>query len=138
MFFRWDRGLNHDAHEWLGWALLLGALAHVSANFSNFKKHLVGKLGKSIIAASLLVLGLSFISLPEEDRGPGWAPPVVAMARMPIPNLALVAEISEEEVRNRLATIDPAALLVNSIQELVGHDLRAQVRALNTIFPDRE
>lgn len=138
MFFHLDRGLNHDAHEWMGWAMLVGVGAHVTANFSNFKKHLNTKTGRSIIASCLLVLGLSFISPPQEDRGPGWAPPVVALGKMQLAKLALVAQMSEDEVRIRLAAIDPAAHSVDSIRELVGHDLRAQVRALNTIFPDEE
>lgn len=138
MFFHLDRGLNHDAHEWLGWAMVVGVGAHVTANFSSFKNHLNSKTGRSIIAACILVLGLSFISPPEEDRGPGWAPPVVALAKLPFAKLALVAEMSEEEVRTRLASIDPAAHSVDSIQQLVGHNLRAQVRALNAIFPDED
>lgn len=138
MFFHLDRGLNHDAHEWLGWGMLIGVGAHVTANFSNFKKHLNTKIGRSIIASCLIVLGLSFISPSQEDRGPGWAPPVVALGKMPLAKLALVAEMTEEEVRTRLSVIDPGAHSVNSIQELVGHDLRAQVTALNTIFPDEE
>lgn len=138
MFFHLDRGLNHEAHEWLGWAMVLGVTAHISANFSGFKKHLNNKTGQSIIAACLLVLGLSFISLPKEDKGPGWAPPVVALGKMPLSKLALVAEMTEEDIRNRLASIDPAAHSVDSIQQLVGHNLRAQIRALNAIFPDEE
>ena len=136
MFFHLDRGLNHDAHEWLGWGMVLGVAAHVTANFSNLKKHLSGRLGLTIFSACLLILGLSFISPPEEEKGPGWAPPVVALARMPIAKLAIVAEMTEEEVRERLARIDPAGKTAESIQDLMGHNLRAQVRALNAIFPD--
>lgn len=52
--------------------------------------------------------------------------------------LAIVAEMTEEEVRERLARIDPAGKNAESIQDLMGHNLRAQVRALNAIFPDEE
>ena len=138
MFFHLDRGLNQDVHQWLGWGMVLGVAAHVSANFSNLKKHLSGRLGLRIFSACLFILGLSFISPPEEEKGPGWAPPVVALARMPIAKLAIVAELTEEEVRERLARIDPAGKTAKSVQDLMGHNLRAQVRALNAIFPDEE
>ena len=38
MFFHLDRGLNHFAHEWIGWILLLGVACHITANFSGFSK----------------------------------------------------------------------------------------------------
>lgn len=138
MFFHLDRGLNHDAHEWLGWAMIAGVGTHIIANFSSLKNHLRTTSGRAIIGASLLVLGLSFISPDKDDKGPGWAPPVVALARLPIKQLSVVANMPESEIRNRLATFDPAAHSVDSIQQLVGPNLRAQVSALNLIFPDEE
>jgi len=140
MFFHLDRGLNHDAHEWLGWALLIGASAHVYSNFPAFKMHLTGRLGIVIVGCSLAILGLSFISPNEAEnkKGPGWAPPVVAMARMPINDLALVAKMPEAELRARLMMYNSAAKTVNSIEELAGHNLREQVRALNYLFPDEQ
>lgn len=138
MFFHLDRGLNHDAHEWLGWVMIAGVGTHITANFSSIKNHLSSTSGRAIIGASLLLLGLIFISPPKEDKGPGWAPPVVALVKLPIKQLAVVANMSENDIRNRLATIYPAAHAVDSIQQLVGNNLRAQVIALNSIFPDEE
>lgn len=138
MFFHLDSGLNHDAHEWLGWAMIAGVGAHITANFSNLRNHLNSNSGRAIIGASLLLLGLSFISPQKDEKGPEWAPPVIALAKLPIKELAIVARMPENEIRNRLSTIDPTAHSADSIQQLVGHNLRAQVIALNTIFPDEE
>jgi hypothetical protein len=139
MFFHLDRGLNHLAHEWLGWLLIFGVLCHVTANFLGFKKHIRGNLGKAVIAAFLLILGLSFIQPEERKKPPGWAQPVKALAFMPLKELAFVAKMSVEEVRERLTDdgLNPVSD-DQSIKDLVGHNLRQQVKALNAIFPDEE
>jgi len=138
MFFHLDRGLNHDAHEWLGWALLFGAGAHIYSNFPAFKRHLSGRIGKILVGCSIVILGLSFVSPGETEnkKGPGWAPPVIAMARMPFKDLAQVARMTETELRARLMEFKSEAKTVNSIEELAGQSLREQVRALNYLFPD--
>ena len=41
MFFHLDSGLNKTAHEWLGWAMILGVVAHVMLNWKAFKRHFV-------------------------------------------------------------------------------------------------
>jgi hypothetical protein len=139
MFFHLDRGLNHLAHEWLGWLLVFGVLCHVTANFLGFKKHITGNLGKAVIVAFLLILGLSFIQPEERKKPPGWAQPVKALAFMPLNELAIVAKMSVKEVRERLT--DDGLTPVSdeqSIKDLVGHNLRQQVKALNAIFPDAD
>jgi Domain of unknown function (DUF4405) len=139
MFFHLDRGLNHLAHEWLGWVLVVGVGCHITANFLGFKKHISGGLGKAVIVAFLLILALSFIQPEERKRPPGWAQPVKALAFMPLKELAIVAKMSVEEVRERLTEdgLNPTSN-EQSIKDLVGHNLRRQVGALNAIFPDEE
>jgi hypothetical protein len=139
MFFHLDRGLNHLAHEWIGWLLVIGVFCHVTANFLGFKKHISGGLGKAVIVAFLLVLTFSFIQPEERKRPPGWAQPVKALAFMPLKELAIVAKMSVEEVRERLTEdgLNPTSD-EQSIKDLVGHNLRRQVGALNAIFPDEE
>jgi Domain of unknown function (DUF4405) len=137
MFFHFDRGLNHLAHEWIGWLLVLGVTCHVTANYLGFKKHLSGHLGKSVIFVFILVLGLSFIQPEERKRPPGWAQPVKALAFLPFNELASVAKLSVDEVRERLTEsgLNPTSN-DQSIKDLVGHNLRKQVAALNAIFPE--
>jgi hypothetical protein len=140
MFFHLDRGLNHEAHEWIGWALLIGATAHIYSNFLAFRRHLSGRLGRILLASFIVILGLSFISPSEsqKNKGPGWAPPLAAMARMPLKDLAQVARMTETELRNRLMEFDLAAKSAESIEDLAGSELRDQIRALNFIFPDED
>ena len=96
-------------------------------------------MGKAVIVAFLLILGLSFIQPEERKKPPGWAQPLKALAFMPLKELAVVAKMSVEEVRERLTEdgLTPASD-EQSIKDLVGHNLRQQVKALNAIFPDEE
>lgn len=137
MFFHFDRGLNHLAHEWIGWLLVFGVTCHVTANYLGLKKHLSGHLGKGVIFAFILVLGLSFIQPEERKRPPGWAQPIKALAFLPLNELATVAKLSVDEVRERLTEsgLNPTSNN-QSIKDLVGHNLRKQVAALNAIFPE--
>jgi hypothetical protein len=139
MFFHLDRGLNHLAHEWLGWVLVIGVACHITANFLGLKRHISSRTGKAVVVAFLLVLALSFIQLEERKKPPGWAQPVKALAFMPFTELAVVAKMSVEEIRERLieAGLNPSSD-DQSIKDLVGHNLRKQVGALNAIFPDEE
>jgi len=137
MFFHLDRGLNHFAHEWLGWLLVLGVAGHVTANFLGFKKHISGGIGKAVVAAFFVILELSFIQPKEQKRPPGWAQPVKALAFLPLTELAFVAKMSVEELRKRLEEdgLNPTSN-DQSIKDLVGHNLRRQVDALNAVFPE--
>ncbi len=139
MFFHLDRGLNHLAHEWLGWLLVVGVACHVTANFLGLKKHISSRTGKAVVAAFVAILVLSFIQPEERKRPPGWAQPVKALAFMPFTDLAVVAKMSVQEVRERLAAegLTPTSD-EQSIKDLVGHNLRQQVGALNAIFPDED
>jgi len=59
------------------------------------------------------------------------------IAFLPLSELASVARISVDEVRARLTEsgLNPTSD-EQSIKDLVGHNLRKQVAALNAIFPE--
>lgn len=132
MFFHFDTGLNKTAHEWLGWAMVMGVVLHVLLNFPAFKRYFSQTTARVVMGAFALVLALSFFSVGGEGGGdPGWAGPIRAMADAPVPALAQVAGVSTEDMRARL---EKAGLHVVSdeqtVAELAGPDLRAQINAL--------
>jgi hypothetical protein len=45
IFFHLDSGLNKAAHEWLGWAMIVGVAAHIVANLPAFKRYLTSRVG---------------------------------------------------------------------------------------------
>lgn len=138
MFFHLDTGLNKLAHEWLGWILLAGVVLHSVVNFAAFKRHLTTRSGQALLAGFALLLLLTFI--PTGNKGePPFAAPVRALAQTPLNNLATVAKISPQELRERLvrAGLRPVSEQ-QSLSELTGPDLRQQVRILGMLFSDKK
>ena len=137
MFFHLDTGLNQAAHEWLGWVLLAGVGLHVITNWRPFKGHLRNRLGKSLIAVFVVVLGLSFMPIAEKEGagGPPFFAPVKALAQLPISTLATVAQTSPEQMHTRL---QQAGLQITSddqsVSDLVGPDARRQVDVIIKVF----
>lgn len=135
MFFHADTGLNKLAHEWLGWVLLGAVALHVSVNFAGFKRHLSSGRGRLLIGAFALALVVSFVPLGKQSSEPAFAPPVRALAQAPLSTLAVVARLSPEQLRQRLAKagVQPKSDQ-QSLSELVGPELRAQMRVLGPLF----
>lgn len=136
MFFHLDSGLNKTAHEWLSWAMVIGVSLHVLLHMPTFKRYFSQTPGRIVMGAFALVLALSFI--PAGGSGgsdPGFAPPVRALAKAPITVLAQVAGTSTGDLKARLQA---AGLTVTSDQQsvadLVGGDLRAQIGTMNKVL----
>jgi hypothetical protein len=56
MFLHLDTGLNKEAHEWLGWAMVAGVALHSVANWGAFSKHLVRRPAQAIVGVFSLVM----------------------------------------------------------------------------------
>lgn len=103
MFFHLDTGLNKEAHEWLGWALVIGGVLHGVTNFAAVKRHLLRWQGAVVVAVFAVLLGLSFLSLGEE--GSGGSPVKVVVGRLtevPLEALAPLAGVEVEELVARV------------------------------------
>lgn len=136
MFFHLDSGLNKTAHEWLSWAMVGGVALHAMLNLPAFKRYFTQTTGRLVMGAFALVLVLSFIPAGGQDgKDPGFAPPARALAAAPITVLAQVAGTDANEVRARLLAAGyPVASDQQTVQSLVGGDLRVQIRTLNRIL----
>ena len=135
IFFHLDSGANKFVHEWLGWVLLGGAALHVTANFAGFKSHLASLRGKLLIGVFVVVLLVSFIPVGNEKGEPPFMQPIRALSQAPLSTLAQVAQISPEQLREKLlksglqATSDQ-----QSLSDLVGSDMRKQMQVLSSVF----
>ncbi len=136
MFFHLDSGLNKTAHEWLSWAMVIGVTLHVLINMPAFKRYFTQTTGKVVMGVFALVLALSFIPAGGAGGEPGFAPPVRALANAPITVLAQVAGTTTDDMK---AKLQAAGVTVTSDQQsvadLVGPDLRAQIGTLTQVLP---
>jgi hypothetical protein len=136
MFFHLDSGLNKTAHEWLSWAMVIGVSLHLLLHLPAFKRYFTQTSGRVVIGLFAAVLALSFIPAGGAGGEPGFAPPVRALAKAPIPVLAQVAGTSTEDVK---AKLQAQGLTVTSDQQsvadLVGPDLRKQIATIAKVLP---
>ncbi len=142
MFFHTDMGLNRMVHEWLSWLFLAVAVFHLAVNFTAFKKYVFadGK-GKLLLGVFILVLGLSFAPLGGEHEPP-FAPPLRALAELPLATLAQVAKTTPENLLERAerAAGTGASFMSQqqTVRDLVGDDLRRQVHLLNVLLAEKQ
>ena len=136
MFFHLDSGLNKVAHEWLSWAMVIGVTLHALLHLPAVKRYFTQTTGKLVIGLFALVLGLSFIPVGASGgKDPGFAPPVRALAKAPIPVLAQVAGTSADEVKTRLQAAGYTVTSdQQSVADLVGQDLRKQVGTITQVL----
>jgi len=140
MFFDIRPGFTTAAHEWLSWAFLAGAAGHVTANFLGFKRHLLGSRGRGIVAAFVLLLVLALVAksfLPSKpEPEPGWATPVRALAKAPLPVLAQVGQMSVDDLKARLAAQGVTAPVTDAstVADLAGADYEAQKKLLRKLL----
>jgi hypothetical protein len=136
MFFHLDSGLNKAAHEWLSWAMLAGVGLHAALNLPAFKRYFSQRTPLLVMAAFALLLGLSFVRPAGSAKEPPFAAPVHALAQAPIPVLAQVLGTNEamltEQLRQAGHTVDAEH---QTLESLVGGDLRAQIGALKRLMP---
>jgi hypothetical protein len=135
IFFHADSGANKFVHEWLSLVLLGGAVLHTTANFGGLKVHLRKPLGRALIGAFAVALALSFIPFGGGKSEPPFAAPVRALGESSLATLAQVAQVSPEQLRERLANAGVKATSdQQTLAELVGPDTHKQMHVLGDVF----
>ena len=135
MFFHLETGLNKAAHEWLSWALLAGVGLHALLNLFAFKRYFTQRKGLVVMGVCGLLLALSFFSVGGGKAAPPFASAIRSLATAPLTVLAAVAGIDTAEVRRRLNAANIAASADDqNLTNLVGSDLKTQIKALNAVL----
>ena len=137
MFFHLESGLNKLAHEWLGWAMVTGVVAHAALHWRSFKRYLTDlRTGQVIIAAFVLLLAASFLAPGEE--GEGLPPPVVALRGLMGAPVSTVAQVAGKPEAELLAALQAGGIAVKSADQtlasVVGEDREATDKAIRIIF----
>lgn len=135
MFFHLDTGLNKEAHEWLGWAMVVGVTAHVIANWGAFSRHLARKAALGIIGVFVALLAGSFF---VQEEGGGHPAQRTAKAVLNAP-LSAVAPLAGQSPEALIAKLREAGFKVESadqaLSSVTGPQPDAQFKALAVVFP---
>lgn len=137
MFFHADMGLHKEVHEWLGWAMVAGVVAHAWANLASFKRYFAKPAALATMGVFVAILvASSFIN--EEDEGQGGNPgrrAAKAVLNAPISDIAPLAGQSPQTL---LANLQKAGFKVESIGQtlisVTGPAQPDQFKALAVIF----
>ena len=136
MFFHVQLGIIKVAHEWLSWAMVAGVSLHIFLNLNAFKRYFTQTTGKVVVGLFALVLALSFIPAGGDGSEPGFAPPIRALSKAPLPVLAQVLGTTPEALKSQLATQGhPVQNEQQSLEDLVGTEVRAQIQTITALTP---
>ena len=69
MFFHLNTTLMKGVHEWAGWALLLGVVAHVVLNWRAFSTYFKRPLAAGIMGLGAVVLAATFLPVSAPQGG---------------------------------------------------------------------
>jgi hypothetical protein len=137
MFFHLDTGLNKEAHEWLGWAMVAGVVAHSVANWTAFSRHLARPAAQVIIGVFVVILAASFF-IKGEDEGGGGNPAFRASKAVLAAPLSTVATRASGGCLASVATLKQAGFKVGSAEQtllsVTGPERDQQFKALALIF----
>lgn len=136
MFFHLDTGLNKETHEWLGWAMVAGVVAHSVANWTAFTRHLARPAARVIIGVFLVILAASFFIGGEEEGG--GHPAFRASKAVLAAPLSTVATLAKQPPEALMATLKQAGFKVDTPEQtllsVTGPERGQQFKALGLIF----
>lgn len=135
MFFHANTTANKLIHEFVGLAMIAAVVAHVVLNWRAFQTYFKRTTAMALMGGSALLLALTFV--PGLAPSPeGMRPDLAfasAAARAPIADLATVMGQDTDTVLALLAARGHAASADQSIADLVGGELRAQMGLLGAL-----
>lgn len=135
MFFHAAPGLAKEAHEWVSWIFLAAAALHLAVNFSAFKQYLAQRKAQALLGVFALALLVSFAPIGGGSGEPPYVAPLRSLGKAPLTTLAQVAQISPEQAVERLKQEGLAVQSAQqSLSELVGEDVRKQVRFMRMLM----
>lgn len=136
MFFHLDTGLNKEAHEWLGWAMVAGVSLHSVANWSALSRHLGRHPAQAIIGLFALLLAGSFFIQPDKNDG---SPAKLLMGTVLAAPLSQVAGLSGQSPQALVDKLTQAGFKVaspeQSLSDIAGKEREPQMKALRLALP---
>jgi hypothetical protein len=134
MFFHLNSGLMKVAHEWLGWLLVLGAVAHIIVNWRPFIGYFRRPAGVVVIAIPLVLGGLSFFPGGSQGR-----PPFMEASRaLEQSSLSTVAQVAKDSPESLMKGLRGRGIRVRdggqTIREIASENSIRSMEILGHIF----
>ncbi|MDE4173298.1 DUF4405 domain-containing protein [Phaeobacter sp. PT47_59] len=132
MFFHLDSGLNKVVHEWVGWVMVAGVLAHVLLNWRAFSVYFKRPVAVTIMALSAVVLAGSFV--PVSGGGSPVRPVMMAVTQATVGAVIGVSGVPEQVALSRLGAAGFDATLETPLPDLTGGDREKEMAILSLLF----
>jgi peptidoglycan/LPS O-acetylase OafA/YrhL len=131
MFFHLDTGLNKEAHEWLGWAMVAGVALHSVANWGAFTRHLGRRSAQAIVGVFALVLMGSFFIQPDQNDGNPAKLAISTVLSAPLSQVARLSGQSPQALSDKLTQAGfKVASTEQSLAQIAGQERDPQMKAL--------
>ncbi len=137
MIFHVETILMKVIHEWAGWIMVAGAVAHVVLNWRAFTSYFKRPLATGIIGISAVLLALTVLPIGS-DQNPSDITRV-AMGALSGGQIATLAELAGSDTDTVLAQLGANGFDANpedTPQSLAGGNRMAQLEIITTIFSD--
>ena len=132
MFFHLDSTLNKLLHEWGGWLMVGGVLAHLVLNWRPFTSYLKRPIGQGIIGLGVVVLALSFWPVSSDGSPVRHLMQAVAQS-----DVATVIALSGQQLDAGLEALAAAGLQADrttTMAELTGGARGVQMQVIDVLF----
>ncbi|KUJ80440.1 hypothetical protein AVO45_05150 [Ruegeria marisrubri] len=134
MFFHLDTGLNKLAHEWAGWAMVVGVVAHLVVNWRAFMAYFKRPVASAFMAAGAVVLTLSF--WPVDGVGNPMQSVAQAIAAADVATVVSLSGHDLDTGLDRLAAAGFDAQADTAIHDLTGGERAQQMRIISALFSE--
>ena len=137
MFFHLNTTLMKGVHEWAGWALLIGVVAHVVLNWRAFSTYFKRPLAAGIMGLGAVVLAATFLPVSAPQGGGDFTrTAMMALSGGQIETLATLSGSDTQTVLARLGATGIAATPADTPATLANGDREAEMQILSTIFSE--
>jgi len=135
MFFHIDTGLNKLVHEWAGWLMIAGVIAHVTLNVRPFMNYLKKPMPIAVMSAFAVALALSFVPAGQAD-GPRGLPPGMSasVSIATIDELIALSGAQSGQAYSVLASAGFDAMPGETLGAVAGDDATRQAEVLELLF----
>ncbi len=132
MFFHLDGTLNKVAHEWAGWIMVAGVLAHVVLNWRAFSIYFKRPVAVTIMAVSAVVLAGSFV--PASGGGNPVRPVMMAISQATVGAVIELSGVPQQEALSRLSAAGYDAEVDTPLPRLTGGNREKEMAILSLLF----